>query len=141
MIVGELTQVLLTYGNTHEILKNPKMSKSGYANKHHWVASIKPKEVRYRQIFDKLLEKVVFELDPGFAKPLRHVKPEQGECSLSINGWGDFTLEMHLKFKDYEKVCGGNITIYHELCFKNGGKFKEVAIEFDKKWLDEIMSK
>lgn len=119
--------IKISYGNTHELVKNPGLNRTGeHLRKHRWCVYVEPFRKKY-DISD-LVKKVRFELHPSFSRTEKICdrKPFAYKCV----GWGYFTLPIDIHFHDWVGL--GKITIDHDLVFENEGIRKTYKIRVDK---------
>ena len=127
-------KITVRYGNTHKLVPNAKQSKSNkkVKNKHHWVVFVK---VIHDTVKDSdLFEKITFELDETFPKPI--YTKTKSPFQVSMKGWG--TLEIPIKITWKENLKMFPIEFEHMLSFDGEGEWRDYTIRLNK---DDIYGK
>ena len=124
-----LKQLLkFSYGNTHEIVKNPKPARSNpkKKNSHRWCMFISinnsPEETT------KYIKQVTYHLDPTF-KPSR-ITVKEAPFLLSRVGYGTFDIEMDITFQPLTGLRTKRLE--HEISFDGDGKNAAIFLEVDQ---------
>ena len=126
--MGNKRQYRLAFGNTHELVEDPKpsISKPKTKNIHRWAMFITLNNESVDET-SKFIKSVTYHLHPTFTP--NKIKVEQAPFLLSRVGWGYFEITMDVEFT---KVTGlGTRTLTHELCFENKGKTQSFMIDVD----------
>eukprot|EP00746_Dinoflagellata_sp_MGD_P010579 gnl/MRDRNA2_/MRDRNA2_121887_c0_seq1.p1 gnl/MRDRNA2_/MRDRNA2_121887_c0~~gnl/MRDRNA2_/MRDRNA2_121887_c0_seq1.p1 ORF type:complete len:582 (-),score=82.08 gnl/MRDRNA2_/MRDRNA2_121887_c0_seq1:221-1966(-) len=117
----------LIVGNRHQLVSNPKRSKSGNLNKHKWTMFV---ELQQSSVgINDMIEKVNFKLAPYYTAwpstdhhSVRVGKnPEVRSAPFEVTriGWGYFPVTINITWKSWLKV--PPTLLEHELCFDNSG--------------------
>ena len=124
--------IKISYGNTHELVQNPGLNKTGeHLRKHRWKVYVHAFRGGY-DISD-LVDKVRFELHPSFSRTEKIC--QKAPFVYKCIGWGYFTLPIDIHFKKWMGL--GKVTIDHDLCFDGNGIKKVYKIRVDKSRIPE----
>ena len=136
--------IFFEVGNFYEHLKNPKTSASGELNEHRWTAFVRCRDEWYQRQFHRFVEYVKIDLnDDDFRTRVHKIEPKVGKLlSLTYNGWGTVTLSIQIYWRAKTGKQGAQKMheLSHELHFGGRGRWRMVAIPFDKdvlgKWVN-----
>ena len=122
--------IKFTYGNTHEIVKNPGLNRTEkHLRKHRWRVYVEPFKKRYD--INMLIDKVRFELHETFTRKVKIC--QKSPFSYKCVGWGSFMLPIDIHFKKWVGL--GKITIDHDLVFKNKGVRQLYKLRVNKNYV------
>ena len=94
--VGNKKLLKFAFGNTHELVKNPRPSRSNKSesNSHRWAMFVAFND--NKDLTAKYVKSVTYNLVPGF-KPTK-IKVSKAPFLLSRVGWGYFTVNFDIEF-------------------------------------------
>jgi hypothetical protein len=129
-----ITKIKIIYGNTHELVTNPKSSKSDKTvkNSHKWSCFVKI----LGQDSSKFIRKVQFGLHPTFGTTEIDVK--SAPFQMTRIGWGTFEIPIKI-FWHYEFGIKEPLELEHCLSFEGTGESKVYIFKIEKKKVEKII--
>jgi transcription initiation factor IIF auxiliary subunit len=113
------------FGNTHEMVENPKPSNSNskLKNSHRWAMFLSLND--NPEMTSKYIESVTYHLHPTFK--VNVIKVSEAPFLLSRVGWGTFDVTMKIKFHAKWKIPA--VELVHELSFDGKGNQKSIMMD------------
>ena len=98
VLYGDLETIIITYGNYHEICEPAGRPD----NIHKWTMAVNlsTKQDGRPLPANKFIEKVRYELDEDFSRPIRDIKADYtGKFELTMKGWGYFVIPITITWR------------------------------------------
>ena len=122
--LGAMKLIKFAFGNTHEMVENPKPSRSNPENKniHRWCMFMclngSPEETQ------RYIKSVTYYLHPTFKPSI--IKVTEAPFLLSRIGWGYFEVGMAIEFQPETGLF--KKALKHELDFEGNGRTKNILL-------------
>lgn len=118
--------VKFMYGNTYELVQNPRMNRSGTKSMaHRWGTFVTINGDP--ALTSRYIKSVTYHLHPTYPEPV--VKTEKPPFELTKLAWGWFEVRFEIVFQPTTGVKKRNL--HHTLIFSGTGQTKSIMIEID----------